>query len=114
MATYVSRGEQVNTVGNATISPTSLDHTEFLQILGVAGTRNIVLSIVGMADGALLRVKMDLPATSDIVLNFFNADLTGDQLSTITTGYTLNAMFTYCYKASTGTWQPINYANETI
>jgi len=114
MATYISRGQQTNTSGNATISPPTLDHTEFLSIAGAAGTRNIILNVIGLSDGAILRVKINFTTTPGIILNFLNADLTGSQVSTITTGLTLNALFTYCFNASIATWQPINYANETI
>ncbi len=107
---FISRGERTNSAGNTTITPTSFNHTEFITVNGGTRTSQVILSIAGMEDGALLRLYFELPATADIILNVVNAALNGDQLSTVTTGSVLNGLFTYCYDADGQTWQPINYA----
>lgn len=104
---YVSRNEQSLDLGDITIQPTSLDHTEIVTVGGAARTSNVILSVVGITDGALCRVFWDLPATADIVLVTKNATVSGDTLQTITSGIFATGLDTYCFTEETATWKRI-------
>lgn len=102
---YVSRNAQTNSSGNATISPASLDHTEILTVNGAARTSAIILSVVGMSDGALCRIRWLLTAATDIILNVLNGTAEGSTINTVTTGSTLNGYCLYCYNEADATWE---------
>jgi len=111
---YVSENSQTNTSGNATISPTSLDHTESLTVNGSAGTRSFILSTVGMSNGALLRLRLNLTSTPSIVMNIYSGSLSGTQVTSFTTGSALSALLTYVYDATAAAWTPISYAVPAV
>lgn len=104
---YVSRDEQTLSTGDITVSPTSLDHTEFLTVNGDARTSNVILSVNGITDGAICRLSWALPATADIVFNVKNATVSGTTLTTFTTGPFTIAYHQFCFKEATATWQEI-------
>lgn len=105
---YVSENEQSLDAGDITVQPTSLDHTEWVAVGGVARLSNIILSTVGMARGALLRLRLDLTATPDVILRMMNASIVGTQLSTITTDAgSTNALLTYVFNGTA--WRPLSY-----
>ncbi len=106
---YVSRHAQTMDVDNATIAPASLQHTEIVTIEGAARTTSLILGTTGIADGALLHLRLELPATPDIILNIRSGLISSDIISTITTGSALNALFVYSYNETAAAWEPIAY-----
>jgi hypothetical protein len=105
---YVSRNAQNLIAGNITAVPTSYNHTEVVTVSGVARTSVVILPIAGMADGALLRVRFNLPATANIIVQIASA-LVGNVVSTIQTGGVLSAMLEYYFDATAQAWVPNAY-----
>lgn len=105
---YVSRHSQQMILGDSMVFPTSFNHTEIVEVQGTARISNLILSISGMANGALARVRFDLPATPGIAINVCSG-LVSNVISTIATGSVLSAYLDYVFDADTQQWVPLSY-----
>jgi len=76
-----------NASGTTTITPNSRTavHSEILTITGTASTRIVVLSVSGRVAGDILRLRLNVPATQNIVIDVRNATAGGTQLTQLTT-----------------------------
>ena len=83
LSTYAA---SANSTGSSTITPgvVALQHLEVITITGLAGTRPIIIAGVPGA-GCIARVRLVLPATPSILLDFRAATAGGTQLTTMET-----------------------------
>lgn len=70
--------------GNLVIQPASNIHTELITVSGAAETRDVVVLATGLEAGALVGLRLVLPATNGLIHRFFDQSLGGALLATIT------------------------------
>jgi hypothetical protein len=78
---------QANSSGNSTVTPASAyaTHTEIVTFSGSARTSVVILSTTGRTSGDVLRLRLNMPATSAIVAEVRNASAVGTLLASLTT-----------------------------
>lgn len=101
---YVSRNDQENDSGNTSFAMTSMDQTSILNVGGTARTSDVLLPIVGLTDGALQRLVLNLPTTLGITLQIKNNFVGGQILQTITTGGQTYIVLYFFFDADLQTW----------
>lgn len=80
----VSFHETASPGGNLVITPASNIHTEEVLVSGAAGTRDVVVLATGLAAGARVGIRFELPATAGLIHRIFDQSLAGALLATIT------------------------------
>lgn len=85
---YVTEHAQTNNSGNTLIAPQSQLHLEILTVGGIARTSVIIVSTIGLIDGARPKIHFVLPATASIILQMRSGTVTGDVIATHTTNGT--------------------------
>lgn len=111
---YVSEHAQTMESGNATISPTSLNHCEFITVEGDARTSFIIADVSGLTDGAILEIYFSTAedVTPGIVCTVKNGSLGGASIGTFVTGSVPNALFRYRFKEDTATLVPVLFFQQ--
>jgi hypothetical protein len=83
-----------NPAGNTTLTPTAAVNVAVVTLTGSAGTRILILNGSGAASGALVKLRVVIPATAAIVIEIRNLTSVGTLLYTITSdGTAANAFF---------------------
>lgn len=82
---YVSFHASANGSGNTTIVPTTQVHTEVIAVSGAARTSAFLITAAGLAAGARVGLRFNLPATAAINLQIYDQTLMGTLLTTVTT-----------------------------
>jgi len=75
---------------------------------GVARTNVLLLPIAGAENGAIIRLRFDLPATPDIIIQVASVNV-ANVVSTISTGYVLSAYLDYVFYGTAQQWVPLSY-----
>ena len=108
LSTYAA---SANSTGDTTITPgvVALQHLEVVTVTGSAGTRKIILATSSTpAAGCRCTVRLNLPATASILLDFRNATDAGTQLTTMETdGSGDDAVAEFYYDGSA--WQFLKF-----
>jgi hypothetical protein len=95
-----SSHETTNASGNFTVIPGSQIHHEEVFVSGVAGTRDCLLTAIGLVPGALVSVRFQLPATAGIIIQMYDQTLLGSLLGTIESqsdGFTPTGRFQFWF-----------------
>ena len=91
---FVSLHAQTNNTGNSTVSPTAVVHTEQITLTGLASTRNLLVSTVGLPQGSRIDLALVFSCANGVVVNIYNTTTSGALLFTFTrAGDEANALF---------------------
>ncbi len=96
-----------NAAGNTTITPASGNHIAIGAVSGAARTSVMILDVSGRSDGDVLRLRLEQPATANIVEEVRNATSGGTLLYSYTTDGSGadNIAFEVYFKS--GAWHPL-------
>jgi len=107
LAGYVSLDVQDNNAGNTIGAITSNQHTQVVNVGGVARIGNIILPVNGIAAGAICRLLVNLPNTPNVIMQVLSGSLLNPVISTITSGIgILTAAIEYYFDYENQTWVP--------
>ncbi len=103
-----------NNSGNTTITPTTARHTEKVTVGGSARTSVFIADVAGRADGDLLFIRFDQPATAAIVEEVRNAAAGGTLIYSYTTDGSDTDNMTVMLYFESGAWHPLTNAVPVV